>query len=97
MHDGRLHGYVSDGYALHDAHVADVRQSVFDVRRDVHELCSHVRADGRQRRDDDALRRNVQEMRRILQDDEQGNDGRLSFQSTGVGKFKPGQVPAYPG
>lgn len=49
VHDGRLHGYVPDGHAVHDAHVADVRQGLLDVRGDVHEMRDDVRADGKQR------------------------------------------------
>lgn len=71
-----LYGNVQDVRRYDDAHVANVRQDVRDVCRNVH----HVRNDVRRnegKRNDDALCGNVQTLRRILLHEREGDESRL--------------------
>jgi hypothetical protein len=77
LHAPGLRSHVPDDDGLHDARIGNVRKNVHDVRRDVHDVLQYVHEDGTGR-DDDALRGNVQALRRILQHDEQNVHGRLS-------------------
>jgi hypothetical protein len=77
LHAPGLRSHVPDDDGLHDARLGNVRKNVHDVRRDVHDVLQYVHEDGAGR-DDDALRGNVQALRRILQHDEQNVHGRLS-------------------
>ena len=77
LHASGLRCHVPDDDGLHDARLGDVREDVRDVRRNVHDVLQYVHAD-EAGRDDDALRGNVQALRRILQHDEQNVHGRLS-------------------
>jgi hypothetical protein len=77
LHASGLRRHVPDDDGLHDARLGNVREDVHDVRRNVHNVLQYVHEDG-QGRDDDALRGNVQALRRVLQHDEQNVHGRLS-------------------
>ena len=77
LHAPGLRRHVPDDDGLHDARLGNVRKDVHDVRRDVHDVLQYVHED-ETGRDDDALRGNVQALRRVLRHDEQDVHGRLS-------------------
>jgi len=89
-----LHGDVSDVRELHHAHVSNVRQDVRDVLRCLQDVRHHVRRHERQSYDD-ALRGDVPPLRRVLHDDCEDHDGRISpwfggAQGSGAAHSAPG-------
>jgi hypothetical protein len=95
-----LHGDVRDVRQLHDAHVSYDEKDVRDVYRDVHDVRGHVRGHERQS-DDDALRRDVSAVRRVLLHDCEDDEGRLSperdaQQGSGTAHSAPGPVRGSP-
>ncbi len=69
-----LHGDVHDVRQWDDAHVSNEWKDVHDVLRDVHNVRGHVREHGRQS-NDEALRRDVPSLCRVLLDERQVDEG----------------------
>jgi hypothetical protein len=84
VHVHGLHGDVPDVRKWHDAHVSNEWKDVHDVRRNVHDVRNHVREHGR-RFNDEALRRDVPPLRRVLFDDCKEDEGRLGVEQPRFG------------
>ena len=76
VHVHGLHGNVRDVRQWHGADVADERKDVHDVHGNVRAVRGHVRRYGR-RSNDEALRRDVPPVRRVLLNDVEVDEGRL--------------------
>jgi hypothetical protein len=100
VHVHGLHGDVRNVRQRHDAHVSDERKDMHDVYGNVHDVRWHVRAHERQS-DDDAVRRDVPAVRRVLLYDSEDDEGRLSLnrdaqQDSGAAHPAPGPVRKSP-
>jgi len=88
VHVHGLHGDVPNVRQWHDAHVSNERKDVHDVLRNVYDVRNHVRGDGR-RSDDEAMRRDVPPVRRVVFDDCKDDEGRLATETRGQRTLPP--------
>jgi hypothetical protein len=86
VHASGLRGHVPDDHGHDDARLLHVRQDEHDVRRNVHGMLQHVHDHGRYGRNE-ALRGNVQALRRVVQHDVQDVHGRLATPQSGIFPF----------